>query len=455
MSRDTEEFCVPELASIGLDLKCSTLNRGVLILGASGTGKSRSAILPILAAVRQQWERSEKGKRDCMLVIDPKRELIKSMDDHVLILGQEGSIPIRFYDDSIDRSDAGVLLDEALALSPGATPFARDPFWRSSARSLLRACLLLDTTVHAEATCEEEARLQQQLLWRALAKVFDSRAGGKTGATESLLQNDRPWSRYMALCRLLQRTSNDTSELLPQQLAQVIKLHVPTYNPADLLSVHSLAPETGTSVVGTVASVLGPLTDSRVQDSIDFDPSPWPSARYRLSMDEAIRDGLLMAYQPREISDENAMIGRAIKRAYLRAIIRGAACDAHGVPQRRAFYIADEFQRFIGGEEMYFDVMRSASGHAIVASQSQAALVQALGPGKELEAQAIMENLSTRVQFMSPDPHTTNAWLTLISRPPVVEYPHVLTVRPISMLKTGQAYWFSEGRFGYGQVRLQ
>jgi hypothetical protein len=200
--------------------------------------------------------------------------------------------------------------------------------------------------------------------------------------------------------------------------------------------------------------ILGPLTDSAVQERISFDPNPWAIRPGSFAMSEAISSGQFLVYQPQDVSEENATIGKAIKRAYLRAVIRGATRDQSGQLERRAYYIADEFHRFVGGEEVYFDVMRSNGGCAIVATQSLGALLTALGEGKESLVQTLTSNLSTRVQFMSPEPSTIRDWQVMLPPPSIPSLPHVLTARPISMLRAGEAYWFSEGRFGFGKVAV-
>jgi hypothetical protein len=453
-----DTFQVPELASIGLSVGPRSLNRGLLIVGASGSGKSASAMLPVLGAVRRQWRATDVASRPAALIVDPKLELVAADDPDVIHLGRHGSAAVRFYDNTVDSTDPGVVLDEALALSPAATPLSRDPFWRASARALLRACVQIDTTIFAEASDAISARLQQGEIWQLIASFFAKRGPGRGRGTEALTDMRRPWSRYLALCRELQRTPADSgADTRANDLEKVFRAHLPAYDAAELLAVCSLAADTATSVVATVASLLGPLADHRVQSAIDFDFCPWGQRSDALTMPDTIAAGALLAYQPKDISDESSMIGRAIKRAYLRAITRGAACDDTGKPVRHAYYVCDEFQRFIGGEEVFFDTMRAGGGCACVATQSLAALRHALGEGetKESALQAITSNLSSVIQFMSPDPLVTRTWQTLLPTPANPSLPHVLTIRPISMLPVGGAYWFSEGRFGYGQIRLQ
>lgn len=450
-------FQVPELASIGLSVTPSILNRGVLVVGASGMGKSASAMLPVLSAIRRQWRATDAAGRPAALIVDPKLELVAPDDPEVIHLGRHGSAAVRFYDNTVNGRDPGVVLDEAFALSPAATPFSRDPFWRATARALLRACVQIDTTIFAEASDAMSARQQQCDIWQVIASFFTKRGPGRARGTEALIDMSKPWSRYLALCRKLQRIPGDTdADSLAHDLEKVFRAHLPAYDAAELLSVCSLAADTATSVVATAASLLGPLADHRVQSAIDFDFCPGGQRSDAVTMADAIAGGALLAYQPKDISDESAMIGRAIKRAYLRAITCGAACDETGKPVRHAFYVCDEFQRFIGGEEVFFDTMRAGGGCACVATQSLAALRNALGEGetKESALQAITSNLSSVIQFMSPDPLVTRTWQTLLPMPANSTLPHVLTVRPISMLPVGGAYWFSEGRFGYGQVRL-
>jgi hypothetical protein len=285
-----DTFQVPELASIGLSVGPRSLNRGLLIIGASGSGKSASAMLPVLGAVRRQWRATDIASRPAALIIDPKLELVAADDPDIIHLGRHGSAAVRFYDNTVDSSDPGVVLDEALALSPAAMPFSRDPFWRASARTLLRACVQIDTTIFAEASDAISARLQQGEIWQLIASFFAKRGPGRGRGTDALTDKCRPWSRYLALCRELQRTPADSgADTRANDLEKVFRAHLPEYDAAELLAVCSLAADTATSVLATAASLLGPLVDHRVQSAIDF--CPWSQRSDALTMADAISGG--------------------------------------------------------------------------------------------------------------------------------------------------------------------
>ncbi|MFN9116931.1 MAG: hypothetical protein ACK5XT_02770 [Gemmatimonas sp.] len=108
------------------------------------------------------------------MIVDPKLGLVAPDDPEVIHLGRHGSAAVRFYDNTVDGRDPGVVLDEALALSPAASPFSRDPFWRASARTLLRACVQIDTTIFADAPDAMSARQQQGDIWQLLTRALNS-----------------------------------------------------------------------------------------------------------------------------------------------------------------------------------------------------------------------------------------------------------------------------------------
>jgi hypothetical protein len=445
----TDPYLVPELARIGLQLGAQELSRGVLGLGSSGSGKTASLILPIIRTVRRAWRNAPESTRPAALIIDPKRELLAELGSTVTVLGCDSSPRVRFFDYEWPRLDAGVLLDDALGLNPGWNPL-RDPFWRASAREILKTCVELDVAIAAGADDVGAARLRLYIVWRKIADVFGAVA--TLSDRRALQAINAPWTRYLTLCRFLQR-SPVTSPSYMEPLKKLLTEQVPAFDMRPLRNLEALAAETSSSVVASAAALLGPLTDRRVQQAISF--SWLPPTGMELCIREAIQAGQLLGYQPPDASEESAAIGRAIKHAYLGAILRGAACNAAGTVVRRAFYICDEFHRFIGGEETAFDTIRSAGGCAVVATQSLAALRHALPEGKSDGVSAITTNLSTRVQFSTQDPLTIDEWRSVLPAPPgAVHLPHVLTVRPLSVLEPGCCYYLTSGRFGYGRVPL-
>jgi hypothetical protein len=446
-----DPYIVPELAKIGLQIGEREFSKGVLGLGASGSGKSASLILPIIRTVHRVWLNAPESSRPAALIIDPKKELLPQLGQSVTAIGCEDGSRVRFYDYPWPKVDAGLLLDDALGLYPGWS-HERDPFWRASAREILKACVALDVAITAGSEDGGAARLRLYVVWRKISAVVGAGARGTVADRRALQAINAPWTRYLTLCRLLQRTPAPLPSCM-DALENLLAEHVPSYDMRPLRNLELLAAETSSSVVASAAALLGPLTDRRVQQVVSFDWLP-PTAVDKC-MYRAIQSGQLLGYQPPDASEESAVVGRAIKRAYLNAILRGAACDERGRIMRRAFYVADEFQRVLGGEEVAFDTVRSAGGCAVVATQSLAALRHALPESKRDAVGAITTNLSTRVQFATQDPLTIDDWrVVLPAAPGAAHLPHVLTVRPLSVLEPGCCYYLTGGRFGYGRVPL-
>ncbi|MCU0635969.1 MAG: hypothetical protein MUE41_13925, partial [Gemmatimonadaceae bacterium] len=130
-------FHIPEWASIGQgELAAEDLARHVLVTGETGAGKSVSAILPLLrAALRYPYgpdvlEPEPSPLAPSMLVIDPKRELLEPIRQHVTerrlprtitaLDSAEGGPQVLHLFEGVPRSalTVDVVCDRLFALSP-------------------------------------------------------------------------------------------------------------------------------------------------------------------------------------------------------------------------------------------------------------------------------------------------------------------------------------------------
>ena len=77
---------IPEWQSLfspGGEIARADLCRHVIVFGETGSGKTKSAIVPVLRAILRQADRSYKGNSrvSCALVIDPKKELLPILNN--------------------------------------------------------------------------------------------------------------------------------------------------------------------------------------------------------------------------------------------------------------------------------------------------------------------------------------------------------------------------------------
>ncbi|MBY0491912.1 MAG: hypothetical protein K2R93_18875 [Gemmatimonadaceae bacterium] len=454
---------VPELASIGLTFTRAALTRGVLAVGGTGSGKTKSVLLPLLTAILRERALAAPEHRSSVVCIDPKHELgtyVRAIDPRVIEVGASTERPLDLFA-SADRGhlDAGAVVDRYFALSSVLMDGARDGFWRTGARELLRECVSIDLHCLERGGAGGDAHIRRALLWRALSRaVLD--AGRITPAEARLMVSPRrPISRYLQLIRLLVRDGSSplggasSATLLQRVLSQ----HVPDLALPALSRLAELSSETASSLSATVAALVGCLSTERVQRLVRLDVLPPLRTTPVLSMADVVRSGAVVLYQPRRGSEEESTIGRAVKAALYDAVLAGVACTSFGAIQRLVALVVDEAQEVISStgvsDAQFLAVGRAFGAATVFATQSISALRDRLPLGSHDTVRAILTNLATRVQLATTDPLTIDELRPLIPLPPAGG-PHLLDVRSPAQYLPGEAIWIAPGGWGIGAVPI-
>ena len=171
--------------------------------------------------------------------------------------------------------------------------------------------------------------------------------------------------------------------------------------------------------------------------------------------------GQLLLFQPSR-SGVDTLVGKIVKGLFFEAVFNDADRQRGGAATPIAAYVADEFQRFatsdpVHGEQSFLDTCRSYGVACVLACQSVASIEHALSQrgGSEVQDRAavsiVWNNTGSKLFFRSTDPRTADrvddacpSWpgLTRVTR-----------VRPLSSLAPGEAYVvLADGRFERRQL---
>ena len=189
----------------------------------------------------------------------------------------------------------------------------------------------------------------------------------------------------------------------------------------------------------------------RMSATVDFAPDAQAET---LSSTRAV-----YVYQP-ALDDEDALIAKALKGAFFEAVLASPARRDRGGQMPLAFYVADEFHRFITsdsahGEQNFLDRCRSYGAACVLATQSDAsvrhALVLAGEPSPDTAIRLLLTNTATKLAFRS----TEGGVRDLLDGICPGEGPHRVTaIRPPSGLRPGECYAsLPDGRFERRQLR--
>ena len=504
--KGTPGLTVPEWGSLfppGGEVPREVLTRHLLVLGETGSGKTASAILPVVAAMA----RAPTGRLAGALVIDPKLELGAALErlaperlHHVradravvnLMSGprwsleedlragrwQTAALKILCRVASFVRSSpARVLMDHV----PGTD---NDEFFAREGTSLatcVLAFILMITSrdVEPRAACPKDDVdafvLLDELLRRAqgtshergpnalalaawvldgplLAPIGDGAISFSVGGTTS---SPRSWP----FARIAEAWFKHRGEE-PGEARDVLRRIVEYWEPMARVRGQYAGVRASASITcqdfaaPAIARTLyfgcepGFLGESR--NGLDFAQLVCARAPGTLVLFQPARDGL------------NTLVAVSLKALFFEAVLDDADRARSGNDLPVVGNVADEFHRFITsdplhGEQSFLDTCRSAGAFCVLASQSVASLEHALarGGGSQRQDEASVEilwnNTASKLVFRSTDPKTGNRVDDLCPHRPGLA--GVVRVRPVSALQIGEFYAaLADGRFERRQL---
>lgn len=199
------------------------------------------------------------------------------------------------------------------------------------------------------------------------------------------------------------------------------------------------------------------LTDSRVKKYCSVEPlKPTKEA----TLYDKFREGYTVIYQtdPTEnTSIEQSLIGKFIKSIFYKYTF------VRSDKNQLCAYVCDEFHRFITldnetGEHNFLDRCRSNKVICILASQSIEAIENNINTftneSVSQKVKVLLNNVGNKYFFRSSDIGTQQYIEAVVQTPPSGG-PKVTNVRPLTVMETGQCYYFkANGDWGIKQFKL-
>ncbi|MBS1681666.1 MAG: DUF87 domain-containing protein [Bacteroidetes bacterium] len=465
-----QKFQVSEWLNLDYaEIKGQDMSRHFLILGETGSGKTKSAIIPLLNSILTYSEES----RPSLLVIDPKNELYSKIKLHKNVINFNQSYNkkkevIHFFE-GLDLEDisSDEIKSKIFNLFPNIRPV---DFFIRQAELCIKSFIEIDLYSFNSGGADQVESLWQNFIAHCKKSPISS------GAEKFPDFGD---TRHIALCaQIVKKLQYDASNYFEKfnyliNEIDALQLFLEYWASTDdkvaslqnynflnsLVSLRYNATEQLSGVVGTVNNYFGVLCSKGLVNIVSLNPFVPP--KEKLSIAKCMNEGWCVVYSPEQNSDIGDLIGRCIKSKFFEYTFKRENQD------RPFAYVCDEFQRFItadraSGEQSFLDRCRAFKAICVLASQSLASLTHTLSTGYAREGavdssiNVILNNTGNKLFFRNTDIDTITKLEKLIPTPFKQGKPHIIQVRPPSTLSVGECYYLlSNGKWGRGKVSIK
>ena len=478
------------------------LTRHTLALGDTGSGKTASAVLPVLRALLQ----APPGRVGCALVIDPKGELGPTLERDARkrlrrIVPSESGVDLMTGPDwrlgadlaharyltAADRIVRRVLSFEPSLPTrvladhqyPAATTNAE--FFDREGTSMLILVLAFVLMVtddcapppeHWCADAEMTGRWVRGLLERAhgragvrgpnalalAAYVLDTAValGGPTFDPDPDEDFDDPPWRFATVARAAASVWRTGPGETPDVIDRVLRYWHP---------MARLRAQFG-GVVASARAACGAIAEPALARTVYFGCEPGAAGSDAIGRDFAravspAAPGQLLLYQPAR-SGVDTLVGKVVKALFFEAVLNDSDRQRASADSPIVGYVADEFHRFatsdaVHGEQSFLDTCRSYGVTCALACHSLASLEHALAQrggsaAQDRAALAMVWNTAgSKLFFRSTDPRTADRVDDICPSYPGLT--RVTLVRPLASLAPGECYAsLADGRFERRQL---
>lgn len=467
------EFTIKEWPAIKSNWSGAEMSRHFMIMGETGSGKTKSAIIPLLKSIF-----GCKTIRPSMLVIDPKNEL----QDH--LPSEKTVVHFNFDTHSIDFFE-GVDLDTAtpddlksriLSIFPDEIK-GREPFWTNHTDACIRAFFAIDLQIFRENGAVGIVKfwdhfqlfLEEKIVHYSAVLRESFLSNEEVQNNRNMLWHIEELHAFFFLTRNRKNYFEKYSQLLNENtylkvFLEFVESSVYLIGNDGLSYLKSLsrisADPTFRGIAATVQSVISTFMAKEFLASVNINPfveSEPGCIKVKAFMDS----GMTLVFTPNPNSRISELIGRCIKAKFFElSFVREDL-------SRPFVYVCDEFQRFItadkvSGEQSYLDRCRAFKVICILATQSISSLSYALNagagssPGITSDSiNILLQNTGNKLFFRNTDVTITDKLLRLIPSPISPANPHVLDVQPTASLSVGECYFsICNGSWGIAQIDL-
>ena len=488
----------------------ATLTRHTLVLGETGSGKTASSILPVVAAMA----REPAERLGAALIIDPKRELGPVLEQlaaerlhHVsadtaaldLMAGERWRLDALLRDGRWLTAATRILVRVAsfVPSSPARVLLAHSSgssnadFFDREGTALVLSVLGFVLMVTARDAVPTSEWLGDDHEGSACVEALVRRAGGGAGERGPNAVALAAWVLDGALLsppsseRLIRVAVGAGGGLLhsPEstwlfaRIAAAALQHIPNHSGEgrDLLGrvvgywqSMIVADKQYAGVRASASVVCSDFAAPSIARTLYFGCEPgWGAGHARDGAIDFARavacggDGPLVLFQPARDGIDN-LVAVGLKALFFESVLDDPNRIRGGADLPLVGYVADEFHRFatsdpVHGEQSFLDTCRSAGAFCLLACQSVASIEHALahGPGNAVQndtaVSILWNNTANKLVFRSTDPKTAERVSELCPYQPGLA--GVVRVRPISTLATGECYAvLADGRFERRQL---
>lgn len=460
---------IPEFKEIfgSKSISGENLTRHILVLGETGSGKTYSVIFPVLEALKMNL-----GKFSA-LIIDPKinelknkfmENLSRNKKRFILDLNEltEKNWKIDIFEGIRDKY-LEFKLEYLYKISPRFSTQSintNDSYWSNAVKSFISNLITIDYQLRKKG--------------ESIFIFFDKR-----------IKDIRSYAKtYSKIPHWKLNTSLSYFKKLKYLVNWILKVHLSEERDIinymqDVLIKHNL-PEiefwgkSATDTFSSIVSVAIPFFDDWSSDIVDkiLWSHPFTPYKKNISISDAIKDKKTILYSipSEELSEDYFRLGKIIKNKFFVFCFKTYRYrKSNNIP---VFYIADEFHRFITGDEdtgeqNFLDRCRGIGVSCILATQSITSLYRGvidnsyIGNTDSLNysVDIILNNCCNKFFFRTTDIETNFKLKEMIPQNPYPEFRdlgHVIDVRPISSLETGECYYLiSNGDWGITKINIQ
>ena len=459
------------------------LARHTLIIGGTGSGKTTSAIKPLLNGF---WNYVSKEQlRYAMLVVDPKHELTEYLaglderdgTDRLVVLPDPSAPRLNPFEGVKDLESFTDKVEFAFNMFESNQAFSGDnAIFRDGGLGLLRDFAELEEAcykVSGKSVFSILAQLirpgvQQPNFFDGVELLIQGTVNGRQYSDSFDLSSvDFDWDHLYAEAYKHEPNAKKASTL--DLLAAIVACYAPSEiwlcERFDMYAkdLHKkLSSRDTIRQFGYYASYIKIVTQvfnhPRFKAVFDWEKAMENDIEQCGQIGRWLDEGKTLVVRPEigVLVDEFMM--RFIKQAAFKHMLTR---DNKLAPMA---YVADEFQNYISsdsdtGEQNFLDRCRSYRVSCVLATQSIAGLKDRV---LRQEARAgdsallsMMNNLNNRLIFATKDPETVGLLKSWIEMPSSLSQTHVVENFPPAALSIGQCYWLRDADWSRSQIELE